>query len=517
LKNFKLLALQSLKVFFLVVVIAITLGTVSWAADPGGYTSNVVSIQIVQNSATQLIINVNTNGPDDTFLYNVAGPSNSVQTVSTLSGRGSASIINAIPGSYSIEQQLNNPWKIDSASCSISGGATTGSFSGNSITSITVSENQTTTCAFSVSSGGKVIGLPPDLPPIGIDLIIGNLVKLPNLILQKTGLVGQTIKEVLETPVGSATTTVIASTGVVMAVGAVTVSGTVFIPSLADIFLSVIRFWGLLLSGLGIKKKAKRWGSVYDSVTKQPLDPANVVLTDLNGKMVSQAITDLDGRYGFLVPPGTYKLMAHKTNYYFPSKQLAQKEQDEVYNNLYFGETIEVKKTGEVIAKNIPMDPIKFDWNEFAKRDKRFMKFYSGKDLVMAKLATFFFSIGFVVAIMSYLFAPRPFNILIFITYIALLLLRILGLKPKSLGHLKEKITGDPLSFALIRIMLPVTNTEISHKISDKYGRYYCLVPKGKYYVKIEKKNRDGSYTLVYTSGVVDASKTGLIKESFIV
>jgi hypothetical protein len=66
-----------------------------------------------------------------------------------------------------------------------------------------------------------------------------------------------------------------------------------------------------------------------------------------------------------------------------------------------------------------------------------------------------------------------------------------------------------------MRIMLPEGNIEISHKIADKYGRYYCLVPKGKYYVKIENKNDDGSYSLVYTSPIINASKSGIIKEKF--
>jgi hypothetical protein len=54
----------------------------------------------------------------------------------------------------------------------------------------------------------------------------------------------------------------------------------------------------------GLKKKAPPWGVVYDSVTKRPLDPAYVVLKNLQGKQIASAITDLDGRYGFLVEPG---------------------------------------------------------------------------------------------------------------------------------------------------------------------------------------------------------------------
>ena len=59
------------------------------------------------------------------------------------------------------------------------------------------------------------------------------------------------------------------------------------------------------------------------------------------------------------------------------------------------------------------------------------------------------------------------------------------------------------------------SDVEIVSKVADRYGRYYCLVPPGQYYVKIEKKNRDGSYSLVYTSKVIDVSKKGIIKEKF--
>jgi hypothetical protein len=42
------------------------------------------------------------------------------------------------------------------------------------------------------------------------------------------------------------------------------------------------------------------------------------------------------------------------------------------------------------------------------------------------------------------------------------------------------------------------------------------LVPKGKYFVKIEKKNDDESYSEIFTSEPFDASN-GIIKKSFTV
>jgi len=115
----------------------------------------------------------------------------------------------------------------------------------------------------------------------------------------------------------------------------------------SEIFLIPVKLWGLVLVGLGIRKKTRPWGTVYDSVTKQPIDPAFVTARDQSGKVVAEPITDIDGRYGFLLPDGTYYISAKKTNYEFPSKKMVGKSSDELYANLYFGEPVTIK-AGEV-------------------------------------------------------------------------------------------------------------------------------------------------------------------------
>ncbi|MCX6722486.1 MAG: hypothetical protein NT094_00255, partial [Candidatus Staskawiczbacteria bacterium] len=321
-------------------------------------------------------------------------------------------------------------------------------------------------------------------------------------------------KKTIDSPQGSVITKTVSTTGLLVTTVATTVA-TIGFFSLFDLFLILSRLFNFLLVLTGLKKKGLPWGVVYDSVTKRPLDPAYVVLKNTQGKEISSAITDLDGRFGFLVEQGIYQMEAHKTNYIFPSQKLAGRTQDELYKDLYFGENIEVKKSGDVIIKNIPLDPVKFDWNEFEKKKKGLMVFYSKWDSTLRKIYDLLFIIGLIVAVVSYIFAPYPYNAIVVTLYLLFLLFRVLGLKPKTYGYITDKTTGNPLSFAIIRVALPDSNVEVASKSADKYGKYYCLVSPGKYYVKIEKKNEDGSYSSVYTSQIIDVSKKGIIKEKF--
>ena len=365
------------------------------------------------------------------------------------------------------------------------------------------------------SAGGGSVVVPQSVSnvtknlPLGIGNAVENVYVNVGTAVKSSVSVAQNI---YKTPAGEATTKTITTTGV-----AVTVSSVFLNPSsLAEMALAPFRLWTLLLTFLGLRRKHKPWGTVYDSVTKQPLDPAYVTLMDENGKEITSAITDIDGRFGFLIEPGRYRMVANKTNYQFPSKRLDGKSSDELYSNLYSGELIEITDKSQVITKSIPMDPLKFDWNEFAKKNKKLMRFYSKFDYILAKISNTFFVVGFVIAIVALFIAPQPYNMITFGLYVLLIILRVVGLKPKPNGYLIDSKTGDPLSFAIVRVMSAELNVEIAHKIADKAGRYFCLVPKGKYYLKIEKKKQDESYELVHTTKVLNVRK-GIINDRILI
>lgn len=385
---------------------------------------------------------------------------------------------------YNITEKAPSEWNFSYVSCVKEDGSYTGSYGKNQITDVVVEIGKTTTCTF---ENTFTLSLAQQIP--------------------------ENIQEIASTP---QTSTVVRSLSMAGATsGIISALSTIFSStSLSDLPLKIVRFFYTVLIFFGIRKKALPWGVAYDSVTKQPLDPAYVILKDQQGKEITHAITDLDGRYGFSVQSGTYFIEAKKTNYEFPSKKAIGKAEDEIYNDLYFGGPIETKGKEETITKNIPLDPMKFDWNEFAKKDKKIMKFFSRWSIISKRVFDFLFAIGFVFSIAAFYIKPGAYNTIILIIYLALLLLRLLGLKSKSNGYIIDKMTGQPLSFAVLKIVT-AENVEIGRKIADAWGRYYCLVPKGKYHVIIDKKNEDGSYSSVYLSPIIDASRNGIIKKKF--
>lgn len=284
--------------------------------------------------------------------------------------------------------------------------------------------------------------------------------------------------------------------------------------SFVDIGLWIARLWSLFLVFLGIKKKSNPWGTVYDSVTKQPIDPAYVVLYDMEGKEIATSITDIEGRYGFAVPAGTYTIVANKTNFEFPSKKLAGKTEDELYRDLYFGGPITVTEEGGIIAKNIPLDALNFDWNEYAKGEQHRLRHFHRQDVLIARISNVFFVFGFIVTGVSVLVSPTVFNVSLMSLYILIAVARIIGLQSHPKGSVKDFVTGTALPFSIVRVYSNTTHQEVLKRVADQMGKFYALVANGDYRVTVDRKNPDATYTSNYIPDPVPV-RHGYLKEEF--
>lgn len=205
-----------------------------------------------------------------------------------------------------------------------------------------------------------------------------------------------------------------------------------------------VNFWHALLGAanaslnfFGLRSTKRFWGIVYDSVTKQPLDPVIVKLLYLDGRETETCVTDLDGHYGFLARPGKFKIFVRKSNYIFPSV-IVKGNNDGVYSNLYHGEFFELHDDREVVAPNIPMDPEKPDWNQTAKLSVVRKHFYF--QLLFNRLGALLFWFGLLLAfLVAWRLFPREPGWLFFVFgfYALFILFFPLLPEPRLWGSLK--------------------------------------------------------------------------------
>ena len=286
--------------------------------------------------------------------------------------------------------------------------------------------------------------------------------------------------------------------------------------SLADIWLIILRFLSSL-AGFFRRRKTEPWGVVYDSVTKRPLDPAYITIEKEGEEDGGEIITDIDGRYGFLMPPGKYTLKAHKTHYEFPSKELIGRVKDEFYEDLYFGDPIEINiKNTELIHKNIPLDPTGFDWNEYTKQQRKLFVIHSRKKRIISIISNIIFFSGFSFSVYSLWVDPQILNYGIFILYAGIFLFQSMWRAKHKITRLVDANTGFPISFAIIKAYINENNILAKKVVSDEFGNFYLLTPPGTYYFTVEKKLPDGSYSKPYYTKPVYLKKGVILKNVYI-
>jgi len=274
----------------------------------------------------------------------------------------------------------------------------------------------------------------------------------------------------------------VAKIGIPTAAGVVVLTGISFLlqilASLADLLALLSYLFSWLLELIGIKKRAEKWGIVYNAASKVPIDLAIVRVLKAK-KLIRTKVTDKLGRFGFLLGKGKYTLLVTKPGFLFPSKQLKGLKIDGKYKNLYFGGLISIRseKESAKINVNIPLDP----------KEKAKIKFIDKLRTFVTNLFWPVWILGFLTNIFSSFIYPSVVNGLIFLFYILILLLRkiLLGTSPRPWGRVLDKKTKKPIANATVRIIDAREKKILETKITDKYGRFNFILPKGKYYLKV--------------------------------
>lgn len=241
--------------------------------------------------------------------------------------------------------------------------------------------------------------------------------------------------------------------------------------------------WGLFTQPMLLfgRRKRKKWGVVYNSISKMPIDLAVVRLIDnKTGGILRTRITDKEGRYFFMAKPGLYKLSVAKPGFIFPTVLLRQVKEDFQYIDVYHGELIEVKKDSRQITANIPIDPVV----PTEKPKKLVFRFYLRKIQLAIASISIFLALGLLLVNPSWLMLGYfALQVLIFALFWRLARPR----KPRGWGIVYDRKSNEPLTSAIVRIFDRQFSRLLETQITDNQGRYSFLVGNNQYFTTYEK------------------------------
>lgn len=220
---------------------------------------------------------------------------------------------------------------------------------------------------------------------------------------------------------------------------------------------------------IGLRRPRYPWGRVINSVTQSPIKRARVTLhsSDRYGKIIDQAITDKDGRFGFLTEPGHYTLWAKHPAYSFPS-QIAPKA--------YRGATFPIGNERMVVL-DLLVDPIEYKRTWVNKLRRTAIK------LEVLRLPILI--LGTTLAGIGVTTNPIPLTYAIIGLYVILWGIEIHGRRLSRNTILLRTTAGSPAAFAIARLKNKKTGELTVTKASDANGEIYLLVPAGDYHLSI--------------------------------
>jgi len=246
-----------------------------------------------------------------------------------------------------------------------------------------------------------------------------------------------------------------------------------------DLFTVILSWLYGLFTRLGIRKKGKPYGYVYNSVTKEPLSLAIVRIYDITGSLVRTDVTDVYGVFTAELVKGKYKIVVNKSEFAFPSKVILG-DKDGALDNIYHGELITKADRGELVV-SIPVDP------RNARKNALLRAIIVNRALILARIIqTAIFFIGLVISIRAYMINPSIINTIIIVLYaITLIVLLISTLDKKIKYGLVKDIRDSKLSgveLALKELKYLRTSTK---RFTDPDGFYRFIVPPDEYELTI--------------------------------
>jgi len=257
-------------------------------------------------------------------------------------------------------------------------------------------------------------------------------------------------------------------------------------PVLANALISLssllpqLLYWLIqILQLIGVKKKNKPWGVVFNAETGQPLSLAIVRIYETKyNRVLERVVTDNQGRYGFLVKPGEFYITCSKSGYIFPSKE----KKSTFYEKIYTDGNFKIADADQSIAFNIPLDP-----TAGSKSIINFWIWVTRINKFLQKLRIPLLILGIVFAIIMMIISFSALYVLSLIFYALIGALEILRSKKARPYGIVTDVYNHPIGLAIVRIYKKNNNQLIETDVSDNQGRFKFLVTPGIYYITATK------------------------------
>ncbi len=347
--------------------------------------------------------------------------------------------------------------------------------------------------------------------------ITGELQEVTDNLTKATVVVLTTAKDVQKTVVKTAKQVEPQTQAtLVTAVPIVTVVNPTIALNLPNLPLFMFHFGSWLASVLGIRKRRKPWGTVYDAITKEPVSLAIVRLFRLEAAapggaeplsgpgaaadsefgtaaehkvLVETQVTDAQGRFGFLPKPGKYLIEVAKPGFNYPSN-IVSAGQDGDYEQVYRSQEFNITSPEQTLTSSVPLDPVNRKEEASKAKSKGGIKaLVFGVRRISEKVALPLMIIGLAASGITAMSSQTVTNYIILGLY-ALFSLFQLALRPKKVkpwGVVYETATLKPVPLAVVNILDTQYNKLLKTRLTDYEGRFSFLPPTGKYKLLIQK------------------------------
>jgi hypothetical protein len=278
----------------------------------------------------------------------------------------------------------------------------------------------------------------------------------------------------------------IIQTAAAISVPVVGVANPSLVTNALNWYYYINHFFSWILSLLGIRKKRRSWGVVYNSISKTPIDLVIVRLFEkATNRLIETQVTDKSGRFSFLAPPGEYYITSTKNPLIFPS-HIVKGSIDGDYTHIYRQESFTISTSDQAMTLSIPLDPPAFEAVVVAKKIHiiKWWKTFVGKNPLAPLL------VGFIMSELLVLYIPTSINYTLLVFNGFFLVTQVaLGMRSeKAWGLVFDAMTLAPIPLAAITIFDAQEGKMLLTRLTDYFGRFSFLTPTGKYMLVVTKE-----------------------------